>query len=245
MLSPTLLGQALTAGGLAGARPVLVVGLTCLWVRVFGDVPLPQDLTWLVHDYTLGALAVLAVAEHAAAQDVDLHEWLHLPLRAAAVVGGVLSARLLVAVGATPLVGLPAPDPLLLTAGTGFGDANVLVAMAIGAAAAAAVQALKVRALRWLDDLLVPERWLRWLEAGGVLGTMAAILLVPVLAIALAVALTVVSAGVFAASRVIAARIEAARRRPCPNGCGQAVRVEATRCTRCHGEFAAAHALAG
>lgn len=244
MLSPTILGQALTAGGLAGARPLLVVALTCLWVRVFAEVPLPSDLAWLVHDYTLAGLAVLAIVEHAAAQDIDLREWLHVPLGAVAVMGGVLAARLVTTTGAPAVVGIPVPPPGIALAGIGLGDSRDLVAMAVAAAAAGTVQVLKAKVLRWLDDLMVPGRWLRWLEAGGVLGTMAAILLVPVLAVVLAVALTGVSVAVFAASRVIGARIESARRRPCPLGCGQAVRVEASRCPGCHGEVGVAEVVA-
>ena len=252
----TAISQALVAGGLSGARPLLVLFLLSLWARFGAVLSLPTDAAWMVHPVALGVLGSLALVEHAAAVDADVRALLRGPLAALAVVGGVWTARVVLLLDGTGATVAAPAGPAGFLAGAPFpggafawhGPADA-IALAAGAGAAAAVVALKARVLAWLDGLLVPARWLRWLETGGVVGTLAAVLLLPVLAVALAILLTALTVAVWAGGRVVQRALDAHGRVPCP-ACGYPMRPEAVRCAGCRRDLdapppAATHALPG
>ncbi|MSP90893.1 MAG: hypothetical protein EXR79_03670 [Myxococcales bacterium] len=229
----TALSQSLVAGGLSGARPLLVLFLLSAWARFGVAAALPADAAWMVHPVALAVLGSLALVEHAAAVDADVRAMVRGPLAVVAVVCGLWTARIVLLLGldaatvAAP--GLPAGFAAGVFALQRPEDA---VALAVGAGAAAAVSALKARVLGWLEGLLLPARWLRWLEAGGVVGTLAAVLLLPVLAVGLAVVLSAVTLGVWLGGRIVQQALDARGRVACPV-CGFAMRPEAVRCAGC------------
>jgi hypothetical protein len=232
----TTLSQALVAGGLSGARPLLVLLLLSLWARVTALDAVPDSLHWMVHPATLAALAGLALLEHWATVDADVRDLLKHPLAAIAVLAGLWTGRLVVALGwdaQTVHAGLTS-----YSAGLGAlvepKDAAVLV---VSATAAGAVQWGKGKLLAALQDLALPGRWLRWLEAGGVAGTLAAVVLLPVLAVALAAVLLVGGAVAGVLGKQVVAAWDARARVACPK-CGRKIRREASLCAGCKTEVA-------
>src|SRR5690606_21616282 len=89
------------------------------------------------------------------------------------------------------------------------------------------------------SELFHPMKWLNRLQEGGALGLCVAVFVAPTLA--LGVVAVMVAAGVVAG--VMAHRMEERLfRRPCP-ACGAAIRVEASRCSRCRADAPVAKQL--
>jgi hypothetical protein len=217
----TLIAQALVAGGLSGARPLLSLLVLGLAARFTYEGALTGDVAWIVDTYGLLVLAGLSYLEHEVRDDPDMEELLRWPLGALGTVCGVLAAR-------------------LIAATSGESDAIASGATSWLAAAGAAVASIGIqtarrRALEALDDFASLEGWWRRVEAGGVVGTLVLIWALPFLAIGFVVLLTVGAVVIGYVSRRWQQAEDARRRRPCPQ-CQTAIREEATRCPSCRAE---------
>jgi Domain of unknown function (DUF4126) len=216
----TLIAQALVAGGLSGARPLLSLLVLGLITRFSTELMLPSDIAWLVHPYALVALAALSYVEHEVRDDPEMEELLRWPLGVIGAAAAVMASRLLAA-----------------SAGTdGDTAAPVGVMSAVGATAASVgVQTARRHALETLDDVASVDGWFRRVEAGGVVGVLLLIWAAPIIAIGLVVVLTV---GAFVTSWALRrwrTAQDARRRKPCPS-CQHGIRVEASSCPNCaHG----------
>lgn len=212
-MSPQLLSQILAASALAGIRTSWVL-LALVLASLNGRLTLPPALAFLATSTGVSALIGLAVAEHWLEKDEDLQDLLHIlqyALRGsgAAMVGWALQAG-------TPH-GLHLPD---------------WAVCALSGALAMATHHLRMRLFRALygigSGLLDPRTWLIWLETGGMVGLLAALVLAP------GAALVLVILGLIASQLLTWGRHAADRRmnrRRC--ACGHAARKEASLCPRC------------
>ena len=210
----TLIGQALFAGGLTGARPFLTLLVLAVASKLSGHVP-PNDVLWLLSPYALVALAVLAYVEHEARTDPDFEQLLARPLQLLAVVAGVLVARLL----------QPSGDEVLATAGhAGVAAGAGLASLLVGE--------LRRRLFDVFDEALSVEGIYARIEAGGIIGLLLVMVLLPVLASALLLLFTLMGIVLAVGMRGWAAAADRAARVPC-NHCQHARRREASRCPAC------------
>lgn len=225
----------LATAGVGGARPFLTTFLVCLYVRLVLHSALPRDLAWMRHPYALGAFAALAIVEHMLWRDPDVADLLRAPMRYLTAVLAFWNARLVTALDADSVA---AP----VTA-AGVGTASLLASLdvrsAVYAAAwvacavvAVASMEVRVRVLRLLHDALIPRRWVRWLECGGVAGILAAVLLSPLLAVLITTVFGLGGLLLGVVSVRLLQKLDRRARRPCP-GCRFEARVEATRCYMC------------
>ena len=107
--------------------------------------------------------------------------------------------------------------------------------MAVGGAGAVGVQEARRRSLTAMRDLAMPDQWVRWLEAGGVVGVVAAVLLAPFIALFLLIALTALAAFAGLSLRAALTKLDASQREAC-GSCGHMLRVEALCCSECGAE---------
>jgi hypothetical protein len=105
---------------------------------------------------------------------------------------------------------------------------SVVVSLAVNQAAVWA----RGQVVSVLGDLHL-ARWWRWIETGGILGALAIAVAAPFLMTALAIALALALGLAWSTFRAWDLWADRRARRPCPAGCGAAVRVEACRCPRC------------
>lgn len=209
------LSRLLSLSALAGTRASLT--LLCLGLAArMGILPAPHP--WMSSDVGLALLLGLVVLEELAEQDEDLQSLFDTVAYALRGGAGALAAESLQAGAST--AGLPLPG---------------WAAGLLGATLAVGTHHLRAQLHRQLeglgDSVLSPRTWLAWLELGGVLGLMAAIVLAPVLALGFVI---LASAGGVAIVLVRRASENRLRRRPCPH-CGARARVEACRCPKCRG----------
>ena len=215
-----LLARTLTTSALAGTRSSLT--LLGLAVAARFDVVAPPQ-AWMVSDIGLGILLALVVLEELAEQDEDLQALFDVFAYALRAGAGALSAA-------------------ALQDSTGGAVPGWAAAVA-GATVATATHHLRAQLHEQLqgfgESLLSPRTWLAWLELGGVVGLLAAVVLAPVLALAF-----VVLASVMGLSALIAKKAAEDRlwRRDCEH-CNARVRVEARVCPSCRGAVPIAREL--
>lgn len=222
MTLAALVAQVLTASGFSGGRPFLVLTLLA------GAMRWDQgglESVWQTSDLALACFAVLAVIEYGTRTDADFEELLRPFLRVLSVVSGALVADMIATAGvesasvsqvATSAAGVAAPSYGLMT---------------LGAATALGVQVLREKLLVMLQDFSSPRRLLRWLETGGVVGLILAVLLAPVFAVIITVAALFFGVFVSGLMRAASRRRDAKTRTPCE--CGFALRHESFRCPAC------------
>src|SRR5690606_38197979 len=161
----------------------------------------------------LALLLALVVLEELAEQDEDLQALFDTFAYALRGGAGALAAASLP--GSASDVDLPLPE---------WGAAL------LGAAVATATHHLRARLHEQLqglgDGLLSPRTWLAWLELGGVLGVLVAIVFAPAVALGFVVLASVGGLAVLVGKRAAERRVW---RRGCPH-CGFRARVEARRC---------------
>ncbi len=235
-----IISQAVAAGGLTGARPVLTLFLIQLYAAFVAKTELAEGLGWILNPYVIGVLGALAVVEHFVRTDPDFEQVMKIPNQVICTAVALMTAFLLVSMGYDPAT-LPASDaalPSLLdlihTAGAGQG--GVLTAsLIVSVAASLGLGWLRSKALDAFEALAVPSKWWRWIEAGGVAGLLTIIVLLPFVAVALA-ALMIIGSTLAAFALNAAQRAHERRhRRPCP-ACQAAIRVEASLCPACGAE---------
>ena len=206
------LARLLATSSLAGTRASLTLLGLALAAR-FGLLEAPQE--WMSSNVGLGILLALVVLEELAEQDEDLQAWVDLFAYALRGGAGALAAAGLQSVG---LEQLPSWSLGL-----------------VGAGAAVATHHMRAKLHEQLagfgEGLLSPRTWLAWLELGGVIGLLVAVVFAPVLALAFVSVAAVAGVAVTLGRRAAEDRLF---RRPCPH-CGVRIRVEASRCPGCRG----------
>ncbi len=206
-----LFGQLVGVAAASGTRATLTL-LTLALVARLGAYTLPEGLAFLSTNVGLAVLVAVAMLDELVDRDPELQELLTL---ANVGVRGAAGA-----IGAWGIEGMmdgsmPAAATWLLGAGIAIG-----------------VHLVRVRALAYVPEGtsgLGPRTWVAWLEAGGVFGLLIAVFLAPLLALAFAVAATVLGAVVLIAARGVE---RAKHRRQCPH-CASWIRKEASRCPKC------------
>jgi len=213
-----LVAQALVAGGLTGARPMLTLFVLGLATRFSHDGALPDDVAFLVHPYGLVVLGALSFVEHELRDDPDIEELLRWVLAAVGAVAAAFSARLLSAVSGG---GVDAGWPTVVGA----------------TVASLAVQRARQHALSSLDELATLGGWWRRVEAGGVIGLLLLLWALPFLALGLVVVLTLLAVAAGWTLRRYRRTADARRRQPCPH-CQAPIRIEASLCPECRVDVA-------
>ncbi len=209
-----LVARLLATSSLAGTRGGLTLLALAIAARM-GVMEAPQE--WMVSNIGLGILLAVVVIEELAEQDEDLQALVDLCAYALRGGAGALAAGSIQATAASAGVeGLPA-----------------WAAALAGATIAVATHHLRARLHEQLEGigegLLSPRTWLAWLELGGVIGLMVAVVLAPAIALGfviLASALSLLALGLRRAAE------DKLRRRGC-EGCTHRARVEASRCPSC------------
>ncbi len=209
-MTPAGLAQIISVSASAGARGSLTLLMLATSARLgFGE--LPAFLEVLATDQGLAALAALSAFEEFAEQDEDLQQVVQLLALFTRGLAGALAALSLAPETGTPEV---------LAGGLGFGTA-------------AGVQWLRGRVHETLsglgDGIHSPRTWLAYLETGGVVGLVIAVLLAPFLALTFVILAALGGALALFARRAADNRLN---RRDCPH-CRQRVRVEASVCPHC------------
>ena len=219
MIAPLIetIARLLSTSALAGTRASLT--LLCLALAARFEL-LSAPHPWMTSNIGLALLLALVVAEELAEQDEDLQALFDVAAYALRAGAGALAAGSIEA--AAVGVGLELSDDVL-----GVGAALV------GAGVATATHHLRAQLHEQLggvgDSLLSPRTWLAWLELGGVVGLMIAVVFAPVIALGFVVVATLGGVAAVLGKRAAENRIW---RRACPS-CGARIRVEACRCPSC------------
>lgn len=209
-----LLARTLASSALAGTRSSLTLLCLALLART-GLMGAPAP--WMESNVGLGILLAMVVLEELAEQDEDLQALFDVFAYALRAGGGAMAATAIQDTAGAAGFALPEWGAALAGAGV--------------ATATHHVRAQLHQQLEGLgDSVLSPRTWLAWLELGGVLGLMVAIVIAPVLALAFVILATVAGVGMIFARKAAENRL---RRRDCPN-CSARVRVEARVCPACH-----------
>lgn len=239
----TVLSRAVVAGGLSGARPALTLLLLQGFARFFAGASFPPETLWIIHEYTIVIVAAVALVEHYTRSDPDLEELMEVPNKVIGVGVSIMLSSIILQLGgeisppeeAAPSNGEVAavqvvmagfPEGLL-----GLRGLTILLAVA----ASLGMSWVRKRVMLVMADASISERWWRWLETGAVIGAVAAISLVPLLAVVLAAALVVVGAAVGGAIWSVQKARDERARTDC--SCGKRVRKEAVYCPSCHAEI--------
>jgi hypothetical protein len=208
-MTAELLARLLSTSALAGTRASLVLLAIAVAAR-FEVLSAPQP--WMTSNVGLGLLLALVVLEELAEQDEDLQALFD--TFAYALRGGAGA----LAVSSVSEVGGPLPE---------WGAA------VLGAAAATGTHHLRARLHQQLqglgDGVLSPRTWLAWLELGGVVGLLIAVVFAPVIALAFIVLASVGGIAMMLGKRAVEDRVW---RREC-SSCRFRARVEARRCPSC------------
>jgi hypothetical protein len=215
MLSFALVSQLIGLGGASGTRAggsLLLVALA----SHYHYLTLPPELAWMATPQAMGAFAALLAFEMYTQRDSDLRMLLGL-------------AQLGLSAGSGATVALASLE-------VQTGQVPPWVVGAVGAGIAVATLSLR----QWLHgqveqletEVLHPQRWLLRSEDFLGLGMAAAAILWAPLALALVIVFAV-GCGV---AGLVAHRMEARSRRPCPAGCGASIRQEASRCPKCRAD---------
>lgn len=238
-----LICRALVAGGLAGARPTLMLLIVLVSIVIFSDASaLPEDFRWLVHQYALIAIAAFVIVEYFARTDPDMEELLELPnavisAGVAALLPALLPA-LDVSVDGLEIPGLTPDEPgdgSTPTVNASLFDGQIFKVV-IAMAAALLTFWLKRRVVTALSAASISQRYYRWLETGAIVGAMAALVLVPALTVLLAVVVVASSVALGTTVWFVQRRLDRRARRPCPH-CDYGVRREALLCPECRTEL--------
>ena len=115
-----------------------------------------------------------------------------------------------------------------------FGMEGVKIISAI--AAALLLFWVRRKLVRTLGGLSVSQRYYRWAESGVIVGSMALLVLLPVLTIALAAVVVLGSTAVGVTIVLVQRHRDDEARRACPE-CDARIRKEATRCPKCGQEI--------
>gem|GEM_PF-1174897 len=216
MIAETI-ARLLSTSALAGTRASLTLLGLALAAR-FELVSAPHP--WMTSNIGLALLLALVVVEELAEQDEDLQALFDVAAYALRAGAGALAAGTVEA--AALGVDVDVSDDVV-----GVGAAL------IGAGVATATHHLRAQVHEQLrgigDSLLSPRTWLAWLELGGVLGLMIAVVFAPAIALGFVVVASLAGVAAVLGKRAAENRIW---RRACPN-CGARVRVEACRCPSC------------
>jgi hypothetical protein len=235
----TIISQSITTGGLTGARPALTLFLLQLYGMFMAKPVMPEGTEWLLNEYVVGVCGALVVVEHFVRTEPDFEELMKIPNQIIGVVVALSGALLLTGLGDNPERWKAIGDlggPTFFTAGAGGqgGAGTLTFSMIVAAASSVGVHWLRSRLMEGLDALAVPSRWWRWIEAGGVTGVVAMVVLLPFLALALAIAMFTLSALVAGGVWYLRKSRDQKQRRDCPNpSCDYRPRVEATLCPEC------------
>lgn len=209
-MNPAGIAQLISVSASAGARGSLTLLMLASAARL-GFAELPPFLEILASDQGLAALAALSAFEEFAEQDEDLQQVVQMLNLVTRGIAGSLAALSL-----APETGTPEP-----------------LAGAIGFGTAAGTQWLRGRVHETLaglgDGIHSPRTWLAYLEAGGVVGLVVAVLAAPFLALAFVLAAGLAGVAALVIRRAADDRIN---RRNCPS-CGKRARVEASVCPHC------------
>lgn len=196
----------------AGARTSLTLLALAVAAR-FGSTELPEHLSFLSDNLGLALLVALVIAEEFIEQDEDLQHltsYINYLLRGA---GGALASTAFETLGG--------------------GELPPAIAAVAGAGIAVATHHLRMRLYDVVrgfgESFSSPRTWLAWLEAGGVVGVVAAAFLAPALALAFVVVASMGALTILLIRRTTERRVY---RRPCPN-CQTRIRVEARLCPNC------------
>jgi len=208
-----LLARTLASSALAGTRSSLTLLGLAIAART-GIMGAPEP--WMGSNVGLGILLALVVLEELAEQDEDLQALFDLFAYALRAGAGALTAATIQDTAGAAGVALP--------------DWGAALAGATVATATHHLRAQLHQQLEGLgDSVLSPRTWLAWLELGGVLGLMVAVVLAPVLALGFVMVASVGGVVAIFARRAAEDRL---RRRDCPS-CAARVRVEARVCPGC------------
>ena len=209
-MSPAGIAQLISVSASAGARGSLTLLMLASAARL-GFAELPPFLEILASDQGLAALAALSAFEEFAEQDEDLQQVIQVLNLVTRGIAGSLAALSL-----APETGTPEP-----------------LAGAIGFGTAAGTQWLRGRVHETLaglgDGIHSPRTWLAYLETGGVVGLVIAVLAAPFLALGFVLAAGLAGLAALVIRRAADDRIN---RRSCPH-CGKRARVEASICPHC------------
>ncbi|PRQ07072.1 DUF4126 family protein [Enhygromyxa salina] len=210
-----VIARLVSTSALAGTRASLT--LLCLGLAArFELMAAPHP--WMTSNVGLGILLALVIVEELAEQDEDLQALFDVFAYALRGGAGALAAGTIQASATDVGVELPQWGAALVGAGLAVGTHH-----------------LRARLHQQLqgtgEGVLSPRTWLTWLELGGVLGLMVAVLLAPIVALGFVVVASVMGVAAIAAKRAAEDRVW---RRAC-EGCGARVRVEARRCPGCRG----------
>jgi hypothetical protein len=212
MIAETI-ARLISTSALAGTRASLT--LLCLGLAARFEL-LAAPHPWMTSNIGLGVLLALVIVEELAEQDEDLQALFDVFAYALRGGAGALAAGTIQA-SATG-VGFELPQW-----GAGL----------IGAGLAVGTHHLRAQLHEQLhgagEGVLSPRTWLAWLELGGVLGLMVAIVLAPVVALGFVIAASLAGVAAIVGKRAVEDRVW---RRAC-DGCGARVRVEARRCPGC------------
>lgn len=230
-----LIARIVVAGGFAGARPLLTLFVLQLYVALFETPDLPAGFDWLIHEYAIGAMGVLAIVEHFVRTDPDIDELLQWPSAAVGAGAAMVSAVLLASISGEVM---PATEPTLAalpSLGVIAVSEMSLGMSVLGAALGVVVSLGALWVRRQIMDALnatsFSSRFTRWGETGVVIGAVVGILALPGAAVVLAILMVV---GMAVAAFVVRAFEKAAdeqSRRQCE--CGYLARNEATICPEC------------
>ena len=211
-MSAVVLSQMLSAASLSGSRAALTLLAIALGGHA-GWIDLPESLSFLSTAPAIAALSALVVLEEAIEGDEELQELLHI-------------------VNYATRAGTGAVASWMIAAGADSGTVE-LASPVVGAMVALAIHELRGKIHEGLrgfgDSILSPRSWLLWLERGGMLGLLIAMLLAPVIALVFVILASAGAAIILLARR----RLDAIWfRRACPS-CQHMARVDASRCPNC------------
>lgn len=215
MLSFALVSQLIGLSSASGTRAGGSLLLLALAAH-FHFLALPPELAWMATPEAMGSFATLLAFEMYTQRDVDLRMLLG-------------TAQFALSAGSGAMVALA-------SMGLETGRLSPWAVGAVGAGIAVATLATRQRLQQSVDqlesELFHPNKWLMRTEDCLALGMAAAAILWAPLALTLVGVFTV---GCVALG-LLARRMEARSRRPCPAGCGASIRQEASRCPKCRAD---------
>lgn len=212
-----VIARLISTSALAGTRASLT--LLCLGLAARFEL-LAAPHPWMTSNIGLGVLLALVIVEELAEQDEDLQALFDVFAYALRGGAGALAAGTIQASASE--IGVELPHEL-----SQWGSALLGATLAVGTHHLRAQLHEQLHGVG--DSVLSPRTWLAWLELGGVLGLMVAIVLAPIVALGFVITASLAGVGVIAAKRAAEDRLW---RRVC-EGCGARARVEASRCPGC------------
>lgn len=212
-----VLARLISTSALAGTRASLT--LLCLGLAGRFEL-LAAPHPWMISNVGLGVLLGLVIIEELAEQDEDLQALFDVVAYALRGGAGALAAGGIQSAGLELGVDMPQWGAAVVGGGIAVGTHHLRAQLH---------EQLRVAG----DGLLSPRTWLAWLELGGVLGVMIAVLIAPIVALGFVIGAGLIGAAVLVGKRAAEDRVW---RRACES-CGGRARVEACRCPSCRGEL--------